>query len=187
MYRASGLRGREYGLAFTHEEVVMDLLRKRIKTYKDLPVYVYHFSTKFRNEPRARSGILRGSEFLMKDLYSAHTSKEDLMAYYEKVKEAYSRIFQNLGFEFKITEASGGVFTENYTHEFQVPAIGGEDSIFYCDSCNWGQNKEIFAGKSGDNCPKCNKGKMRKTRSIDVRQYFPFGNLVCRKNERLFY
>src|SRR3972149_872467 len=77
MYQFKDTRDKEYALAFTHEEIVMDLLRKNIKSYADLPIAVYHFSTKFRNEPRAKSGILRGREFLMKDLYSAHVSEAD--------------------------------------------------------------------------------------------------------------
>lgn len=166
---------REYGLAFTHEEIVMDLLRKNIKSYQDLPVYVYHFSTKFRDEARARSGILRGREFMMKDLYSAHTSEKDLMDYYEKVKVAYSKIFERLGFDFRVTEASGGVFTDKHTHEFQVLTEGGEDEIFYCNSCDWGENKEIFQGKDGDKCPKCKKGKVIGAKSIEVGNIFPLG------------
>src|SRR4030066_2253142 len=97
MYKLKSQEGKEYVLSFTHEEIVMDLLRKNIKSYQDLPIYVYHFSTKFRNEARAKSGILRGREFMMKDLYSAHTSSEDLMDYYDKVKVAYSRVFNRLG------------------------------------------------------------------------------------------
>lgn len=181
MYQFSDVRNREYGLAFTHEEVAMDLLRKRINTYRNLPVYLYHFSEKFRRELRPKSGILRGREFLMKDLYSAHASEEDLMAYYEIVKKAYSRIFQRLGFDFKITEASGGVFTENYTHEFQVPAEDGEDLIFYCGNCDWGQNREIFKGNSGDACPECGEGEIIQARSIEVGNIFPLGDWFARK------
>src|SRR3972149_12103716 len=136
MYQFKDPRGKEYALSFTHEEIVMDLLRKNIKSYQDLPVSVYHFSTKFRNEPRARSGILRGREFMMKDLYSAHTTEEDLMDYYEEVKKAYSKIFKRLGFNFRVTEASGGVFTDRHTHEFQVMTDAGEDTIYFCDKCD---------------------------------------------------
>lgn len=164
-----------FGLAFTHEEIVLDLLRKNIKSYLDLPVAVYHFSTKFRKEARAKSGILRGREFMMKDLYSAHATEKDLMDYYEKVKGAYSKIFKRLGFEFKITEAAGGVFTENKTHEFQVLSDAGEDTIYYCDKCDWGANKEIFQGKAGDTCPNCKKGKMVEAKAIEVGNIFPFG------------
>ncbi len=164
-----------FGLAFTHEEIVMDLLRKNIKSYTDLPLAVYHFSTKFRKEARAKSGILRGREFMMKDLYSAHSSEKDLMDYYEKVKDAYSKIFKRLGFDFKITEASGGVFTENKTHEFQVVSEAGEDTIYFCDSCGWGANKEIYEGKEGNKCPNCKKGKVVEAKSIEVGNIFPFG------------
>ena len=176
MYQFKDIRGREFALSFTHEEIVMDLLRKNIKSYADLPLAVYHFSTKFRNEPRARSGILRAREFMMKDLYSAHVSEKDLMDFYERAKSAYSKIFKRLGFDFRVTEASGGVFTTNRTHEFQVLAKTGEDTIFYCDKCNWGQNKEIFNGKVGGKCPKCKKGKIIEAKAIEVGNIFPLGS-----------
>lgn len=175
MYQFKDLSGKEFGLAFTHEEIVMDLLRKNIKSYQDLPVAIYHFSTKFRKEARAKSGILRGREFMMKDLYSAHASEQELITYYEKVKGAYSKIFKRLGLKFVITEASGGVFTQNKTHEFQVLADSGEDAIYFCDQCAWGQNKEIFEGKTGGACPSCKKGKMIEAKSIEVGNIFPFG------------
>lgn len=175
MYEFKDASGKEFGLAFTHEEIVMDLLRKNIKSYQDLPVAVYHFSTKFRKEARAKSGILRGREFMMKDLYSAHASEQDLMTYYEKVKGAYSKIFKRLGLKFVITEASGGVFTTNKTHEFQVLTESGEDAIYFCDQCFWGQNKEIFEGKAGQVCPSCKKGKLVEAKSIEVGNIFPFG------------
>ncbi len=175
MYKLKDARGKEYALSFTHEEIVMDLLRKHISSYQDLPVAIYHFSTKFRNEPRAKSGILRGREFMMKDLYSAHTSEKDLMDYYEKVKNAYSNIFRRLGFDFRITEASGGVFTQNHTHEFQVLSEVGEDTIYFCDKCDWGANKEIYKGKEEDTCPSCKKGKVVEKKSIEVGNIFPLG------------
>ncbi len=175
MYQFKDNRGKEYALSFTHEEIFLDLIRKNLKTYKDLPIALYHFSTKFRNEPRARSGILRGREFLMKDLYSVHTDEKDFWSFYEKVKDAYSKAFKRIGFDIKITEAAGGVFTDNNTHEFQVLAEGGEDTIYICDSCSWGQNKEIFKGKIGDKCPKCKKGKIKEGKSIEVGNIFPFG------------
>ncbi|MBI4153667.1 hypothetical protein HY503_01595 [Candidatus Woesebacteria bacterium] len=186
MYQFKDIRGREYALSFTHEEIVMDILRKNIKSYQDLPVYVYHFSTKFRNEPRARSGILRGREFMMKDLYSAHVTEEDLMNYYEKVKGAYSKIFERLGFDFRVTEASGGVFTTNRTHEFQVLARTGEDTIYYCDTCDFGQNKEIFEGKVGESCKVCKKGKILEAKAIEVGNIFPLGTWYAERM-RVYY
>lgn len=175
MYQLKDTREREFALSFTHEEIVMDLIRKKIKSYQDLPVALYHFSTKFRNEARATAGILRGREFLMKDLYSMHVSEEDLMNYYEQVKQAYLKCFARIGLKVKVIEASGGVFTEKYTHEFQVLAESGEDTIFYCDQCDWGQNKEVFTGKTGDKCPGCHQGKIMEDRSIEVGNIFPLG------------
>lgn len=186
MYQFSDDGGREYGLAFTHEEILMDLLRKRVNTYADLPIYLYQFSTKFRNEARARSGILRSREFMMKDLYSAHASQADLMDYYQKVKEAYIRIFQRLGFSCRVTEALGGVFTDNYTHEFQIPTEGGEDVIFYCNQCDWGQNKEVFKGQVGQPCPKCQKGEIIQSRAIEVGNIFPLGTWFAEKMKAFF-
>lgn len=186
MYQFKDTRGKEFALSFTHEEIVMDLLRKNIKSYTDLPVSVYHFSTKFRNEPRARSGILRGREFLMKDLYSAHTSESDMLSYYDKVKGAYKKIFTRLGFDFRVVETSGGVFTDNNTHEFQVLCEGGEDTIYYCDSCDWGENKEIFKGKEGQRCPSCKKGKIVKAKSIEVGNIFPLGTWFAERM-RVYY
>ena len=175
MYQFKDTRNKEFALSFTHEEIFLDLVRKSLKTYKDLPLALYHFSTKFRNEPRARSGILRGREFMMKDLYSVHATEDDFWKFYEEVKNAYSRVFKKIGFDFRITESGGGVFTDNFTHEFQVLAKGGEDTIYYCNKCAWGQNKEIFAGKKGDTCPKCKKGKVIEAKSIEVGNIFPFG------------
>ncbi len=189
MYKLTDARKKEYALSFTHEEIVMDLLRKNITSYKDLPVYVYHFSTKFRNELRAKSGILRGREFMMKDLYSAHTSEKDLMDYYEKVKKAYAKIFTRLGFDYKITEASGGVFTDRLTHEFQVVANGGEDTIFFCDACGWGQNQEITNVKlqmPNVKCAGCNKGKVIKAKSIEVGNIFPLGTWFAERMKVYF-
>ena len=181
MYKLKDVGEREYVLSFTHEEIVMDLLRKHISSYQDLPIAVYHFSTKFRNEPRARSGILRGREFLMKDLYSAHFDEKDLLHYYEIVKEAYGKIFTRLGFTVKITEAAGGVFTDSNTHEFQVITPGGEDTIYYCERCAWGQNKEIYAGKAGDRCPQCKKGTVIAAKAIEVGNIFPLGTRYAEK------
>lgn len=185
MYKLTDSRKREHVLSFTHEEIVMDLLRKNISSYTDLPVSVYHFSTKFRNELRAKSGILRGREFMMKDLYSAHTTEEDLMNYYEKVKDAYRKIFKRLGFDFRVTEASGGVFTDKNTHEFQVLSEVGEDTIYFCDGCGWGANKEVFKGKKGDKCPSCFK-PIREEKSIEVGNIFPLGTWYAERMRMYF-
>ena len=133
------------GLAPTHEEPITNLLKTYISSYKDLPLYVYQFQTKFRNELRAKSGILRGREFLMKDLYSFHTSEEDLDRFYEKVEGAYEQIFARLGigdvtFE---TFASGGIFSK-YSHEYQTMLPVGEDTIYYNSDKSIVLNKEVY-------------------------------------------
>lgn len=171
---------KEYALSFTHEEIVLDVVRKHIASYKDLPVKIYHFSTKFRDELRARSGILRGREFIMKDLYSAHTSKEDLDEYYFKVADAYMSVFKRLGLDAKMVEAGGGVFTNDHTHEFQVINDAGEDVIYYCDSCSFAQNEEIAAVQEGEVCPKCG-GRIKKAKAIEIGNIFRFGTTYSEK------
>ena len=133
------------GLAPTHEEPITSMLKSYVSSYRDLPLYVYQFQTKFRNELRAKSGILRGREFLMKDLYSFHTSEEDLDKFYAEVEQAYGRIFARLGigddtFE---TFASGGIFAK-YSHEFQTVLPVGEDTIYYNADKSTVLNKEVF-------------------------------------------
>ncbi len=174
MYKLKDTREKEFALSFTHEEIVLDLIRKHLESYSDLPIKLYHFSTKFRNEPRATSGILRGREFLMKDLYSLHETQEDFWKYYEQVSDAYLKIFARLGFKIIMTEAAGGVFTKNLTREYQVIAPVGEDTIYVCNKCRAGFNKEIFKGTVEDKCPKCNKGTVNENHAIEVGNIFPF-------------
>lgn len=185
MYQFKDIHGREFGLSFTHEEIVMNLLGKFVKSYKDLPLKLYQFSIKFRNELRAKSGILRGREFLMKDLYSAHISEEDMYTYYEEVKKVYLKIFQRMGLETKIVEASGGVFTDKNSHEFQVLSEVGEDTIFHCNSCDFAENKEIYQGKLEDKCPRCGE-RIQEARSIEVGNIFPLG-IKYSKDMKVFY
>lgn len=164
--------GKEYGLAFTHEEIILDLVRKHGLSYKDLPLALYHFSTKFRNEVRVQGGALRGREFLMKDLYSFHESEKSLMDFYEECKQAYLQIFKRIGVEAIVVEASGGVFTENHTHEFQVVCDAGEDTIFYNPTSKLGFNKEIMAQKTGD---------LVEGKAVEVGNIFPFGTYYSKK------
>ncbi len=171
---------REYALSFTHEEIVMDIIRKHASSYKDFPVKVYHFSTKFRNELRAKSGILREREFLMKDLYSAHVSKEDLMDYYWEVAEAYKKIFTRIGLAIKVTEASGGVFTEDHTHEFQVVSPAGEDLIYHKDGWKFWKNKEVMTEVE------LHDQQVRSEQAIEVGNIFPLGTMYSEKMGAFF-
>ena len=186
MFKMESERGEHMGLGWTHEEPIAQIALPYIQSYKDLPKAVYQIATKFRNEPRAKSGLLRGREFLMKDLYSFHASKKDLDAYYNVVIEAYKKVFRRLSLDAKVTEAGGGPFTKEYTHEFQVLSPQGEDALFYCEKCDFSQNKEIAnpvnppagghgAGvKSGDTCPKCG-GKIKEGHGIEVGNVFKLG------------
>lgn len=180
MYQFKDIHEKEYGLSFTHEEIVLDLVRKLTESYKDFPVKVYHFSTKFRNELRAKSGILRGREFLMKDLYSAHDSTEDLDKYYDQIKEVYVRIFERLGLKVIVVEAGGGVFTKNVTHEFQVISDAGEDEIIYCPGGDFAENAEIAKVAEGKECD-LGHGPLQKVKTIEVGNIFKFGQDYSKK------
>lgn len=175
MFKITGKQateGKEYGLAFTHEEIVLDLVRKKELSYRNLPLALYHFSTKFRNEMRTQGGVLRGREFLMKDMYSLHASEEDLRDFYEKCKQAYLRIFKRVGVEVVVVEASGGIFTTNHTHEFQVVCDVGEDTIYYDPETKTGFNKEIYDAA---------KGELVEARAVEVGNIFPFGTYYSEK------
>ena len=137
--------GGEVGLAPTHEEPVTNMMKKYISSYKDLPAYVYQFQTKFRNELRAKSGILRGREFLMKDLYSFSADDETHMKFYHQVEAAYRNIFDRLGIGGSTyqTFASGGIFSK-YSHEFQTILPIGEDTIYYNQDKSVVLNEEVL-------------------------------------------
>lgn len=133
------------GLAPTHEEPMIEMVKKYVSSYKDLPFAVYQFQNKFRNELRAKSGILRGREFLMKDLYSFHTSEEDLDRFYAKAEKAYERIFERVGLGDCTYEtfASGGIFAK-FSHEYQTVLPVGEDTIYHNKDWSLVLNKEVF-------------------------------------------
>jgi len=173
LYKLKSREGKELALGPTHEEVVVPLAKKFINSYKDLPIYLYQIQTKFRDEPRPRSGLLRGKEFLMKDFYSFHESTKDLENFYEKMKKVYLETFKRLGLETKIVEASGGSFSK-YSHEFQVLSSNGEDEIIYCD-CGFAQNKEICGLRKNDKCPKCKRRTIKIARAIEVGNIFKLG------------
>jgi prolyl-tRNA synthetase len=160
---------KEYTLSFTHEEIVMDVIRKHITSYKDLPVNIYHFSTKFRNELRAKSGILRGREFIMKDLYSAHVTEEEMWKYYWQIADAYLAVFKRMGLEAIITEAAGGVFTNRLTHEFQIESSVGEDTIYLADGWKYAKNEEIMTDEDRK------APGLRTLKAIEVGNIFPYG------------
>lgn len=161
----------EYALGATHEEVVVPLLQKFIKSYKDLPKAVYQIQNKFRDEKRAKSGLLRGKEFLMKDLYSFHKDITDLDTYYDLQTQTYKNIFNEAGIgdQTFMTFASGGTFSK-YSHEFQTLSDAGEDIIYLCKNCKIGVNREIIAEQSS--CPQCASNKLKEAKAIEVGNIF---------------
>lgn len=142
--------GAEYVLNCTHEDLITPIAQKFRTSYKDFPFAVYQIQTKFRNEARAKSGIMRGREFRMKDLYSFHTSQEDFQKYYDKAKEVYIATFEALGLgaDTYLTLASGGDFTKAYSHEFQTRCDAGEDVVFFDETTNTYYNKEVAPCKA---------------------------------------
>ena len=168
-----------YVLGWTHEEIITDIASKYVQSYKDLPFGVYQIQAKFRNEKRAKSGLLRGREFIMKDLYSFHTTEHDLFEYYEKVRHAYSKVFDRCGLTSYYTLADGGDFTISNTHEFQVIADAGEDTIFYCDKCKTAENQEVVEQEK-QQCEACG-GEIKKANSIEVGNIFPLGTKYAEK------
>ncbi len=176
---------KEFALSFTHEEIFLDLVRKHATTYRDFPIKAYHFSTKFRSELRAKSGILRGREFLMKDLYSVHASEEDLNKYYDEIRETYLKIFKRLGIDAIVTEAGGGVFTDSVTLEFQVLSETGEDEIIYCPGGDFSQNIEISKVSEGKQCD-LGHGPLKKAKTIEVGNIFKFGTSYSEKMDVSF-
>ena len=134
--------GRDYCFGPTHEEVITDLMRTELQSYKQLPVNVYQIQTKFRDEIRPRFGVMRAREFIMKDAYSFHIDKESLQQTYDIMYQTYSRIFDRLGLKYRAVEADTGAIGGAMSHEFQVLADSGEDLIFYSDKGNYAANVE---------------------------------------------
>lgn len=163
---------KEYGLGWTHEEVVTPLAKKYAKSYKDFPFSLYQIQTKFRSEKRAKSGILRGREFSMKDLYSFHTNEKDLDEFYDQSKDAYFKIFDRVGIKDRtyLTFASGGDFSK-YSHEFQTLTSVGEDIIYICDKCKIAVNQEIIEDLKGS-CPKCGNKDLKEEKAIESGNIF---------------
>lgn len=142
LLRFSDRKENGFVLGPTHEEVVVDMVRNRINSYKQLPLHLYQITTKFRDEARPRFGLLRGREFTMKDGYSFHASQEDLVREFNLMEATYTRILERLGLKFRAVEADSGAIGGSGSKEFMVLAPNGEDDIVVCDGCNYGANIE---------------------------------------------
>ncbi|MDD4531733.1 MAG: His/Gly/Thr/Pro-type tRNA ligase C-terminal domain-containing protein [Candidatus Pacebacteria bacterium] len=167
------IKDENLGLGWTHEEIITPLMKKHILSSKDLPKHVYQINTKFRNEPRAKSGLLRGREFKMKDLYSFHANEEDLNEYYERVKQAYFRVYERCGLKEKtyLARATGGEFSDSLSHEFQTITPAGEDIIYICKKCGTAFNKEVFEKRCD-----CGSEEFIEEKSIEVGNIFKLGS-----------
>ncbi|MCH9686492.1 MAG: proline--tRNA ligase, partial [Deltaproteobacteria bacterium] len=148
LFRLHDRKTGDYHLAPTHEEIITDMVRREIRSYRQLPINLYQIQQKYRDEPRPRAGLLRCREFLMKDAYSFDTSVEDARKSYETMEAAYHRIFGRLGLEYRVVAADSGAMGGSGSAEFQVLAQSGEDAIAACTNCDYAANVEVAT--SGD-------------------------------------
>ncbi len=180
LFKIQSRTEKEYTVGQSEEEIVTPIAGEYISSYKDLPVAIYQIGQKYRDELRAKSGIMRGREFTMKDMYSFHETQEDFDRFYAIAKEAYLRVYERLGLVAKATEASGGSFTEKTSYEFMVLTDAGEDDILYCSNCPYCVNVEITDQKEGDGCTRCGSGTLARATASEVGNIFDLGQKYSR-------
>jgi len=164
-------QGRSFCFGPTHEEVITDIVRNELKTYRQMPVNFYQIQTKFRDEIRPRFGVMRAREFLMKDAYSFHLDQPSLDLEYENMGATYNTIFTKLGLDFRKVRADSGEIGGSLSHEYHVLADSGEDEIGYCDEEDYAANVEMIEGNTAPN-----GGKLSFTRGIEVGHIFQLGD-----------
>ena len=176
LLRLKDRHDREFCFGPTHEEIITDIARQDIKSYKQLPIIYYQIQTKFRDEIRPRFGVMRAREFLMKDAYSFHENEECLNETYKAVFQAYKNCFDKIGFEYKVVNADNGQIGGSESHEFHVIAETGEDELIFSDSSDYAINSELFSEppKEGDDCPD-GSGKVKIKRGIEIGHIFKLG------------
>src|SRR3990172_37768 len=170
LFKFKDRHDKEIALGPTHEEVITDLVRRRVQSYKDLPLALYQIQDKFRNELRSTGGLLRVREFVMKDLYSFHESEADLEKYFEKMVASYEKIFNRCGIKPIITKASGGSIGGSTTYEFQVPTKVGEDIVYLNKETGKAFNKELL-----DEIPENERGQYEQIPAVEAGQVFSLG------------
>ena len=166
LFKLEGAGGKELALAATAEDMVTPLVKEYVRSYKDFPVLLYQINDKFRNEPRAKSGLLRGREFSMKDLYSFHLTQEGFEEFYEKSKQAYLNVYRRCGLNALVVKASGGDFTKRYSHEFQVETDAGEDRVYIHKQTGEAFNREVVP-----------EGDWENTDLYDIKKTIEVGNI----------
>jgi len=174
---------KELALGPTHEEEMVDIARKRVKSYQDLPFSLFQIQNKFRNEMRATGGLLRTREFIMKDLYDFQPDKKSSSIFYEKVKKAYFKIFERCGLKVVCVEASSGTIGGKLSHEFMLLSKTGEDKILVCKKCSYAVNTELL--KDAKRCVRC-KGLLEAKESIELGHVFFLGTKYS-KAMNLYY
>ncbi|MFH1458494.1 MAG: proline--tRNA ligase [Candidatus Omnitrophota bacterium] len=170
MIRFQDRRGRKVCLGPTHEEVITDLVKNHVSSYKQLPLVLYQIQTKFRDEIRPRFGLIRACEFIMKDAYSFDANSEGLDKNYKAMLEVYKRIFKRCGLEILITEADPGVMGGNESHEFMVPSREGEDIVLFCPAC-----RRVKTFKEGEKEKCVCDGPMNRINAIEIGHIFKLG------------
>jgi prolyl-tRNA synthetase len=174
LMRLQDRKERDFCLGPTHEEVITQVVRDHLNSYKKLPVTLYQIQTKFRDEMRPRFGLMRGREFIMKDAYSFSESDEDLDIWYKKFSQAYIDIFARCGLDTKIVSSDVGQIGGDEADEFMVMSEVGEDTITYCTSCSYAANQEHSGLEDGDKCPECG-GTIETAKGIEVGNIFKLG------------
>ncbi len=172
LFKLKDRHNKQIALGPTHEEEMVDIARKRVKSYQDLPFALFQIQNKFRNEMRATAGLLRTREFIMKDLYDFQLDKRDSSDFYEKVKRAYFKIFKRCGLKVICVEASTGTIGGKLSHEFMVLSEIGEDKILLCKKCNYAVNTELV--KNAKKCSHC-RGLLETKESIELGHIFYLG------------
>jgi prolyl-tRNA synthetase len=177
----------EIGFGWSHEEPITNLMKSHIESYKDLPVYVHQFQNKLRNETRAKSGIMRCREFVMKDMYSYSLNEDEHMKFYNATTEAYMNVYRALGLGqiTYVTSASGGVFTDKFSHEFQTVCDAGEDIIYVHKTAGYAINEEVY---NPETLAKMNaaEGDFEKKKAAEVGNIFTFGTDKCEQMGLVF-
>ena len=183
LLRIKDRHDREFCYGPTHEEVITDIVRKEIKSYRQLPTILYQIQTKFRDEVRPRFGIMRGREFIMKDAYSFHADEADTQKTYAKMAKAYTNIFRRCGLEFKQVQADSGTIGGSFSHEFAVLADSGEDEIAFCEACGYASNIELAeAQQTSTAIPIMNQEELKEIHTPGkktVEEVSSFLNLPC--------
>lgn len=179
-FKSEFKNGSEVGFGWSHEEPITELMKSHVGSFRDLPIFVHQFQTKMRNETRAKAGIMRCREFIMKDMYSYSRDEAEHTAFYDKATEAYMNVYQRIGLGelTYITSASGGLFTDKFSHEFQTLCEAGEDNVYVHKNEKLAVNEEVFNDETLKKLGK-NKGDFELKKAAEVGNIFSFGTEKC--------